>query len=516
MALEGIKMWSEIATLLHELQILRDRYPSELPLDDDLPEALSKGFLNAIYVLKETTKPQIDRMDHRERIFSSPELRNEFFRISPPNTPVTARGKCRFELRQKAAIRKDRDEVLTVLSLLFNKEAVAQLGLKTMLSFLRRLIDKEDQPPTHDKSVAAMASVNDRKLKKGANDNAGVPDSLLSHKIMKNLSSVATMTEILHHLENFHPWAGKFGLDLADVDVRTPIENNFRAGLASRLRQLRPFRRGKVALRKAALEVGRPVKGNLGYPQERMQTPKTIERMRRSEEHLDTFWACTYDDLKNAGAITSYVDSVWRKQTLVRTPAFTEHAQKEPTPKPKPEATVSGESEATVSGEPLVLPFSALKVGSDTPVSGKNFVIDKEDKQKTRGLPDDRVQADAPAAAPAQLALPQIVFQVSQRAMNTVEFLFFVDGAKYLPAHIEWRDVLNLFVEMGCTAEKLWGSTWKFRPAPETALYGKGPVNLDSPHGRSSSQLWFRYARLNGHFISTRYDIDGANFVLKP
>ncbi|CAJ2506205.1 Uu.00g003350.m01.CDS01 [Anthostomella pinea] len=190
------------------------------------------------------------------------------------------------------------------------------------------------------------------------------------------------------------------------------------------------------------------------------------------------------------GALPAHTNSTWNCHTFSRTAPIVEFSQVQ--------LEKSALEIAATNKTELLNPFSNLKLEQASSRTGWDYLPDKEEKEKTRGKPDNRAQDD----------------NAPQRGMDTVAFLFYTEDAKDLAGQIDWMDVPRLFVKMGFSAEMVWGSTWKFRPGPGSPLFGKGHLNLDTPHGRPGSKLWFLYARLNGHFITARYGVDRANFQL--
>ncbi|KAK4098548.1 hypothetical protein N658DRAFT_431925, partial [Parathielavia hyrcaniae] len=74
--------------------------------------------------------------------------------------------------------------------------------------------------------------------------------------------------------------------------------------------------------------------------------------------------------------------------------------------------------------------------------------------------------------------------KVSQRAMDVVEMLFFHDSAHDHAGEMEWKGFLHFMVEIGFSAENLYGSAWNFTPAGENLLTSltRRKIMIHGPH----------------------------------
>jgi len=359
---------------------------------------------------------------------------------------------------------KNRDELIWIFMTLFDKHQLLFAGLNILMDELERLM--EDDPKVKE---------------------------LISPWVADHISDLSVLSQCLHQIELYQPWAATFGTEMARR------EDELREDYLKTKKSIEPYIH--IEFGGAITLLGIPSEGRFSYPVDRRRTRENTEAMRQAEKHLDAFWRAVDRELASKSAISLRLRQLLSQRVLQRTPEWAESvkaplskitaADSDALTKPLSELHFQLEwnTERTINREKLPAPKAKVKAhGVAQPV---------EAAPKSELL--DRLKPDV-----------QPTFRVNQRALNVFKTMFFTPSTSSKPGEITWGDFLHGMRSAGFTAEKLYGSVWQFSP---TKLDVERSIQFHEPH--PSGKIPFTTARRYGRRLNRAYGWHGGMFLLE-
>ncbi|KAI9868436.1 MAG: hypothetical protein M1813_005880 [Trichoglossum hirsutum] len=462
-------LWDTLHQQIVGLQSAKEKYSRKILPEHDLPPDFLKAFLKFRYNLQRFSKAPIGLL--KLDVPGSPPLRPFFVRQpqAPDTTIISAMTKP--DLPKD----KSRERLLWIFSTLWDEKRLELTGLHPLMDEIERL------------------SENDPKAKE-----------LISSNIASTISDISVMSECLHQIELYQPWAATFTDET--VSRIEELEKEYTVTTTGWAEFNKKFEGSSLA------KLGTPTDGRFFYPVDRRRTRETTEAMRRAEEQLDAFWRAadsfTFSDggRPQNPALRHLLSS---KCVLQRTPEWVE------TVKAAKAATPVAQDENL---EGIYKPFSQLYFGSEQQPEREDIQPTSSIKTKTRGVarpPDaseiiEREQPFTPAAS-ADSHDVQPTFLVDKRAMKVFAMLFHTPLSRSsMPGEVSWTDFLHALVSTGFKPEKLYGSVWQFTPAN---LDVERSIQFHEPH--PSGKIPFCTARRHGRRLFRVYGWHGAMFRLR-
>ncbi|KAI9772208.1 MAG: hypothetical protein M1839_002526 [Geoglossum umbratile] len=464
--------WDTLHQQIVELQLLKEKYSCKILPEHDLPLDFLEAFLKFQYILQRFSKAPIGLL--KIDVPGSPPLRPFFVR--EPQAPNTTS----IHTMTKPGLPKDksRERLLWIFSTLWDDKRLELAGLHTLMDEIERL------------------SENDPKAK-----------GLISSKIASTISDISVMSECLHQIELYQPWAATFTDET--VSRIEELEKGYTVTTAGWEEFNKKFEGSSLA------NLGTPTGGRFFYPVDRRRTRETTEAMRHAEEQLDAFWrAADFFSFSDGGrpqnpALRHLLSS---KCVLQRTPEWVEpvKAAKAPTPVAQDE-----------DFEGIYKPLSQFYFGSNQQPEQESIQSTINIKIKARGIarPPDAPDASKimereqpfTSAASTDSRDAQPAFLVDRRAMKVFTMLFHIPSSRSsMPGEVSWTDFLHALISTGFKPEKLYGSVWQFTPAN---LDVERSIQFHEPH--PSGKIPFCTARRHGRRLFRVYGWHGAMFKLR-
>ncbi|KAF1836260.1 hypothetical protein BDW02DRAFT_616470 [Decorospora gaudefroyi] len=367
-------------------------------------------------------------------LFASPPFRQ--FCVRHPEDPGSYKIRSAYSPpRQDHAVKR----LMPLFNIVFSEDQFFLFGLHTVTDEIKHLV----------RADAAVAA-------------------LISPMIANRLSSLSVVSECLHQLHVFQPWARKIedDMELKKDELRSQYTECFKGWLPI----LRVKFEGSLVYQYAD-----PTDGKFDYPLHRRRNKQNVDIMRRPEENLDAFWEAVDKHYRSRTASSQHdlVAQLLRNDRAIqRTPAWEEH-------------TKSKKPVDATSAEYVYQPFSRVY----------------HDKAK-------QITGNFSRATPSTTRLPS---QKHARAHKVFKALFHSPSNPNLPGVVPWPGFLHAMVTMGFSAEKLHGSAWNF--TPKTIDLGvERSIQFHEPH--PSNRIPFLWARRFGRRLAKAYGWEGEMFRL--
>jgi hypothetical protein len=136
--------------------------------------------------------------------------------------------------------------------------------------------------------------------------------------------------------------------------------------------------------------------------------------------------------------------------------------------------------------------------------------ISVKGKEKTRGPAAEPEAAAEPAREPSPEPLRDIV--LSKKSHNVLRAFFHkADSSQQHVGKVKWDEVVRALVDVGFTAEHMYGSQWQFTPSNRLGL-ARG-ISFHEPH--PSNEVPLELARRMGRRLNRAYGWDGSTFTEK-
>ncbi|KAB2101763.1 hypothetical protein AG0111_0g9460 [Alternaria gaisen] len=457
----GFATFDEVVKQVEKVASTYEACKESLNGEEDLPTDLFDAFQNLRFLLDAAKTDLV--LNLKVGLFASPPIRQ--FCVREPQQPNTSKIRSMFQPpRSDHAVNR----LMPLFNILFNDEQLFLFGLHTITDEIGRLIRT-------DPAVA----------------------TLISPYIAGRISSLSVVSECLHQLHLFQPWARKIedGMELKKDELSRQYYQTFK-GWAN-IMGINNFEGSQV------YKYADPTDGKFDYPAHRRRNKQNVEIMRKAEASLDAFWEAVDRQYKSrsAGSQHDKVTHLLSKDRAVqRTPPWEE-----------PDKTKNSASVAPV--EYVYQPFSSVYHDATKQITGvfdRATLDEPAVKPKTRGNAPQPVEPTAPATATQDKQL-QPIFTVDKRAHKVFKSLFHLPYNTNLPGEVPWSDFLHAMVLIGFSAEKMHGSAWNFTPNTIDAGVERS-IQFHEPH--PSNKLPMLLARRYGRRLARNFGWSGDMFRL--
>lgn len=455
--------WHEVCERLENLHQLAAKYAHITVMDIDLPDEYLDALAETRHFVENI---RLDLIGVLKYIFRKSPLQREFhYRANPNERNIHIPGT---RLKPNA---DPNDKVLhkveRLITIFENHGLRNSFGVHVIIEEFERLMQTEPR---------AM--------------------ELMTPHIAHHISEVSIMSECLHQLHQYQPWAHKIEHTLQERAARYKARYNktFRHwGLLNNLNE--HFENRKL------FHADNPKDGKFRYPAEERRTRRTTKAMITAEKNLDDFWETARAKWISHARTTpmALVDHIMGKRTLQRTAPWTEPlktsqpAQRAPPVKYDPFSGHSHDINGQVTGS-----FSNLSVSC-------------KQKQKTRLV---NIESHEPPTARSPVDTPEPAGQsaivVDKRSLRVFGKLFHSPCSPDQPGLIAWPDFLYAMVKAGFYAEKLKGSAWHF--TPRDLDIATRSIHFHEPH--PDSKLPFKWARRYGRRLTRAFGWTSETFKL--
>jgi hypothetical protein len=458
----GLASFNEIFQQVQALELLYANHEDKIKPEDDLPKELMEAFQNLRFHLNIAKTSIIQTL--KVGVIPSPSIRK--FCLREPQDPNTSMIRVAYlPPRQNHGVLR----IMPFFDILFNDEQLFLAGLHTVTDEIERLIRS-------DKTVKV----------------------LISPFIASRLSSLSVVSECLHQLHLFQPWARKIE-DGMDKTKNAELMNNYQRTFGGWAPILAVNFEGSHIYQYAD-----PSGGKFNYPVQRRRNKQNVEILRKAEANLDAFWEAVDRHYKtNANEKTQYdvfAHLLGGDRAVQRTAEWVEQDRsKKPLSK----------------DEYVYQPFSSIFHDRTNQVPG-NFnrasISAQPRKTKTRNIvppANGDEQPEPHTTIPQEPPQPERIFRVDKRAHEVFKVLFHSPNSPDLPGELPWSDFLHAMLTMGFSAEKAHGSAWNFFPKA-LDIGVERSIQFHEPH--PSNKIPFYWARRYGRRLARAYGWMGEMF----
>ncbi|KAF7118920.1 hypothetical protein CNMCM5793_008556 [Aspergillus hiratsukae] len=451
----SLEMWSTLHSLVADLRQLIAKYQDRISPEKDLPTDLYNAFVYLKYVLEQFAIGPVNQL--KIAAPASPPLRSLFAR--QPQQAGTS--KMIAETRPGVSRTDNQGGLLCILETLWDSHKVHLAGRKTLMDELERLVQSDPKNK-----------------------------ELVSSQVASIISDLAVMSECIHQIDLYQPWASTF--ENGFEERRDEIQKEYSNLTSGWDKFLVSFEGTSLA------KLGSPEDGRFHYPAEKRRNRENVELMRSAERNLDAFWRAV-DSLMPVTRGMTRRNAVYKVLTripgnLQRTPAWVE-PEKRPAKVTGLEKSLADlqfelvhRTEKTI--EPVTAPVPKKKVKS----------------QGKPSMPDKAVEPELPVEDECDR---QPTFKVDKRALKVFSTLFYQPSQNAQPGEIPWNDFLHAMGSTAFTVEKLYGSVWQFTPRN---LDVERSIQFHEPH--PIAKIPFRIARRIGRRLNRAYGWHAQMFTL--
>ncbi|GIJ99507.1 hypothetical protein Aspvir_001639 [Aspergillus viridinutans] len=452
----NLEIWSTLHSLVADLRQLLSKHNDRISPEKDLPDDVYTAFVDLKYILEQFAIGPINQL--KIAAPASHPLRPLFVR--QPQQPGTS--KMIAETRAGVSRSDNQGELLWILETLWgDSHQVSLAGRKTLMDELERLVQMD---PKNKELVSSHV--------------AGI------------VSDLAVISECLHQIDLYQPWANTF--ENGFVERQNEIQNEYGNLTSGWNKYLVSFEGTSLA------KLGSPEDGRFHYPAEKRRTRENVELMRSAERNLDTFWRAVDSIVPVTRGMTRR-NAVYKVLTRVsgslqRTPAWVEPEKQPAKVKNLEKSLADLQFELVQRTEKTIEPAPAHPPKKKVKSQGKPSVSDKT------------VERELPAENWYDV---QPTFKVDKRSLKVFSTLFFQPSQTAQPGEIPWNDFLHAMDTTAFTVEKLYGSVWQFTPRN---LDVERSIQFHEPH--PIAKIPFRVARRIGRRLNRAYGWHGQMFTL--
>ncbi|RDW93396.1 uncharacterized protein DSM5745_00718 [Aspergillus mulundensis] len=467
-----LETFSELSRQAKQVALLQVKHSAVILPSQPLPDEYLEALLTFRYFITDALKKQIHKLVHAAPL--SRPLRNSFRRLSPSDLPKQggALNGPSFDYTGDERWNRAEGRLVAQLNNLSEERWISTIvPLPILVDELERIVQSAP----------------------------GVKD-LLSPYVTRVLGTVSILSQCLHQLHLYQPWARTWESEV--LLPRDSMKAEFNARTKPSTEILAALNEDNL---KEAASLCDPSGGRFHYPFEKRRTKENVNTLRKAERHLDDFWQAVdkvllakVGDLRD----TAVGHLLYQSRILRRTLEWTEPENRLPAPAERSQATTS-ERDIYASYQAISMVYRGLSAKElDVPHS--------KAKVKTRGAQQPQDPA-APTGAMLQLDLSDSnpTFAVDSRALKVFRAIFFNPAISSTPGEVPWSDFLHAMVSVGFKAIKLYGSVWQFRP---TLLDVERSIQFHEPH--PTGKLAFYVARRYGRRLYRAYGWVGETFVL--
>lgn len=454
----GFVTFEEIVKQVDKVAQLHNAHHHKIKPENDLPRDLFTAFQSLRFVLDSVKTDLI--LNLKTGLFASPPLQQ--FCVREPQDSRTSTIRTAFRPpHQDHAIKR----IMPFFDILFKDDQLHLFGLHNVTDEIERLTRS-------DPEVAKM----------------------ITPWISTHMSSLSVVSECLHQLHLFQPWARKIedDMDMNKDKMLTQYKTTFKDWLSI----LGVKFEGSQVYKYVDLSDGR-----FDYPIQRRRNKVNVETMIKAEKNLDVFWATVDNHYKKNANSKSQHD-------LVAHLLDSDRAIQRTAPWVEPEKTKMPSEKV----EYVYQPFSPTFHDPTKQITGafnRASLLDASSKVKTRGAAAVSVESAPTEDTSTQELVP--IYTVDKRAYKVFKTLFHSPSNPDQPGEVPWMDFLHAMVSMGFAAEKLHGSAWSFVPTKFDVGVERS-IQFHEPH--PSNKIPFRWARQYGRRLSRAYGWSSEAFRL--
>ncbi|KAF2244696.1 hypothetical protein BU26DRAFT_84509 [Trematosphaeria pertusa] len=460
--------WDKVQSLLSQWHELSIKHANEIRHEKKLPTSICDMILETRMLLDMMMLDLIDMF--KNAWAASPPMRKYFFRDNPQSSSRTIG----YTSNDKWKGDRVKEEAWRIVELLCRKEKREQFTFHCVMDEVERVLLK-------DQAVKA----------------------LFTPYVLSLLSQLSVISECLHHMQMYQPWA-------------TAIEHDFQEQKARHFhRYHKKFAVWGFILKTMfhgtdLWSLGNPSDGKFDHPVRERKTHQTTDKMRAAEAALDKFWEAADAHFRAVAGKCPHdvVKDIVGRHTIERTgPYSLQKPTKTSQPKSKAilqTAPVGSDladwashditKEITGRFDKLAASDKTKLKTRGTAASVKNAVITKDTVAKEDGLPTLEEQPTLP---------------VDKRAHKVFRALFHCANSPDQPGEVAWADFLHAMVSAGFSAEKLQGSSWHFTPRN---LEAERSIQFHEPH--PGNKLPFTWARRYGRRLTRAFGWTANTFGL--
>ncbi|KAL1863080.1 hypothetical protein VTK73DRAFT_6460 [Phialemonium thermophilum] len=462
-----LEIFSKLRSQAATLRDLKEKYAADISSDNVLPEEYLSALLKFRHYLNQAAKGPMNQL--KTAVPASPPFRGYFLREIPGSS-----SSFQIKVASKPGVKMNK----TVQQVLWLLQTLWEDGQNLFLCRLPFVVDELDRLLNTDQEAR----------------------ELVSPYVAMLIGELSIIGECLRQIDTYFPWANSFEFALIDRDDN--ITKDFAEATRAEAKLLTAFR--DRALTPIA-SLANPSDKKFDYPMGKKRNKENVEKLRKAEEYLDTFWAradgLMYSSMGNLDGMV-LKELLTQRRLLYRTPPWTEPSGPN---KQKPESNLDAEVDA------LTKPLSALYFDLEAPSARKlALATGAKSKIKTRGTPapqagNQTVAQTTPEENPSD---PQPRFNVDSRALKVFRILFYNPNVNTTPGEVAWHDFLHAMASTGFSAQKLYGSVWHFQPSN---IDVERSIQFHEPH--PSGKIPFLVARRYGRRLNRAYGWFGGMFI---
>ncbi|KAK5017276.1 hypothetical protein LTR39_001635, partial [Cryomyces antarcticus] len=244
----SLVIWENIYQQILNLKSLKQKYSKDIMPNKELPKEYMDALQKLHFRLEQSSRGPIGVL--KTGVPASPPLRS--FWVREPQVPGTTmiQVKSRTGLERE----KNRERLMWIFGTLWDEQQLFLVGLNTLMDELERLTQSEQKAK-----------------------------ELLSPWVARAVSDLSVMSQCLHQLHLYQPWAVSIetGIDMRRDELRADYDKET-SGLAEI--NNKNFEGTSLA------NLGTPSDGKFYYPVDKRRNRENTEAMRQAEENLDAYW----------------------------------------------------------------------------------------------------------------------------------------------------------------------------------------------------------------------------------
>ena len=430
----NLLQWESARQYIVQLSHLRDQYDAEIRPDRKLPSEYEETFCHFAYLLHHMRSDCVEAL--KITMACSPPLRNHLECI-PEETSTRV-------ILKPGSPPAWLEEILWLLQALVDRDQSKCYGIDNLLDELNRFTRMEKRK------------------------------DIITERVSTSLSNLAVLFELESALAWHQPSINLLSVPKDQIFDKFDKETELMMACEN---TMDIFSRDDV----------RELLDKMQYPSERKRTQAVVEKMRRAEAILDSFWNGLDEHFRNenGGSLQELLASVVPPRTLERTPEWVEPIL------PSPLKDIN-----RVPLDDVILDLEQCTQSTLTldPVTSSKIKIKTRSDAIDTQLPDEH----SPSSSPS----PTIA--VSSRALKVFSALFH-DPHSNPPGEIPWTEFLQAFSSAGFAVQKQYGSAWLFTPKS-----GK-PILFHEPH--PVAKIPILVARRHGRRLNRAYEWTRDTFV---
>jgi hypothetical protein len=473
------EMYSELLRQACRLRQILKKFADEIRPECLLPESCMHAVLKLRYYLREFFKAT---KEFKLPFAGSPLWRNYFDRKIIDS-----------EHHVEAFVLKDTARLTTV-----------QMRLGSLLSLFSSFKDDSwANSEPKETPILGMKSIGISKLMDALQhlvETEAEAKAMLTPYIASSIGNLATLSECMHRLEAYQPWASTF--DAMMTDERAASLRKDHAEWVEDLDD-----QVGIAFDHCCMDLefgclGAPTRGRFSYPIEKTRNEANVEVLRKAELDLDVFWSLVdkqLDDQLGKLKLSALYRFLQQPYELQRTPPWTNSA----TSKVSPGISVSQPSIRELDLKRQLL--TERTVSDETPLPQTNGKTKTRRQANLAEFDGDNQQAEY---AGVQIQEPENInvidhepkFVLNARAMKVFKTIFFTPGIDATPGEIAWSDFLFAMKALGFVPQAMGGSEWHFHPTNVDVKHG---IVFHSPH--PDRKMSYLVARRHGRALRRAY-----------